>query len=84
MAEPPRLPPMVEFAPIPVWREISGIGRSKTYEELAAGNLRGVKCGRLVLIDVKHGLEWLHSLPQVVIRPRTTPRRRSTRVRKVK
>ena len=76
MAESPRLPVMPEFAPIPVWREISGMGRSKTYEELAAGNLRGVKCGRQVLIDVKHGLEYLRSLPPVQVRPRTTPRRR--------
>jgi hypothetical protein len=73
-----RLPVMPEFAPISVWRVISGMGRSRIYEELAAGNLRGVKCGRQVLIDVKHGLEWLHSLPPVVIRPRTTPSRRCT------
>jgi hypothetical protein len=78
MAEPPREPVLPEFATIPMWRELTGMGRSKTYEELGARNLRGVKCGRVVLIDVKHGLEWLRSLPPVVIRPRTTPRRRRT------
>jgi hypothetical protein len=69
---------MPEFAPIPRWREISGMGRSKTYEELAAGNLRGVKCGRQLLIDVRHGLEFLRSLPAAQIRPRTAPRRRAS------
>jgi hypothetical protein len=78
MAEPPHLPILAEFAPIPRWREISGMSRSKTYEELAAGNLRGVKCGRTVLIDVKHGLEYLRALPPVKVRPRAKPRRRST------
>jgi hypothetical protein len=78
MAEAPRLPVMPEFAPIPRWREISGMARSKTYEELAAGHLRGVKCGRQLLIDVKHGLEYMRSLPPALIRPRTTPRRHST------
>jgi hypothetical protein len=76
MAEPPRLPVMPEFATIMMWRELSGMSRSKTYEELGVGHLRGVKCGRVVLIDVRHGLEWLHSLPPAEIRPRTTPRRR--------
>jgi hypothetical protein len=77
MAEPPHLPILAEFAPIPRWREISGMSRSKTYEELGDGNLRGVKCGRQILIDVRHGLEHMRSLPQAQIRPRTTPKRRS-------
>jgi hypothetical protein len=76
MAEPPQLPILAEFAPIPRWREISGMSRSKTYEELGVGNLRGVKCGRQILIDVRHGLEYMRSLPQAQIRPRTTPKRR--------
>lgn len=53
------------------------MSRSRTYEELAAKHLRGVKYGRRVLIDVRHGLEYLRSLPAVKVRPRTTPRRRS-------
>jgi hypothetical protein len=77
MAEPPHLPILAEFAPIPRWREISGMSRSKTYEELGVGHLRGVKCGRQILIDVRHGLEYMRSLPQAEIRPRTTPKRRS-------
>jgi excisionase family DNA binding protein len=53
------------------------MSRSKTYELLAAGELRGVKSGRTVLIDVKYGLEYLRALPAVKIRPRAKPRRRS-------
>jgi hypothetical protein len=67
---------MPEFASVPVWREISGMSRSRTYEELAARNIRAVKCGRALLIDVRHGLEYVRSLPVAQIRPRATPRRR--------
>jgi hypothetical protein len=45
---------------------------------LAAKQLRAVKNGRSLLIDIPHGLKFLRSLPQAQIRPRTTPRRRST------
>ena len=57
-----------EFAPIPVWRAISGMGRSRTYEELGAGNLRAIKCGGRLLIDVRHGLAFLRALPAAEIR----------------
>lgn len=59
--------PTPEFAPMPRWCAISGMGRTRTYEELAAGNLSGVKLGTRLLINVPKGLAWLRSLPQPVI-----------------
>jgi hypothetical protein len=56
-----------KFATIRTWEEISGMGRSKTYEELGKGNLRAVKSGRSTLIDVDHGLEYLRSCPRAKI-----------------
>ena len=56
------------FAQIPVWLEISGMTRTATYQQLAAGNLRAKKCEKRTLIDVEHGLAWIRSLPNVEIR----------------
>src|SRR5215208_5967739 len=58
-----------QFAPIPGWCQISGLGRTKTYEEAGAGNLRIVKVGGRSLVDVAHGLAWLRSLPNAPIGP---------------
>jgi hypothetical protein len=55
------------FAPLPTWFSISGLKRSKTYEELKKGNLRAKKCGKSILIDVAHGLEYINSLPDAQI-----------------
>jgi len=57
------------YAGIPEWCRISGMGRSKAYEALGDGHLRAVKLGVKTLIDVRHGLTWLGSLPQATIRP---------------
>lgn len=51
------------FAPLPVWQTISGMSRSRTYELLAVGKLRAVKCGKRTLVDVEHGLAYIRSLP---------------------
>lgn len=58
-----------KYAPLPEWRVISGLGRSKSYELLGEGKLRGIKVGRRLLIDVEHGLEYLATMPAVRIRP---------------
>lgn len=58
-----------KYAPLPEWRVISGLGRSKSYELLGAGKLRGIKVGRRLLIDVEHGLEYLATMPAAHIRP---------------
>jgi hypothetical protein len=51
------------FATEPTWRAISGMSRTRTYIELAAGNLRAKKLGKRLLIDVPHGLAFLAALP---------------------
>jgi hypothetical protein len=56
------------FAPIPRWCAISGMGRTRVYEELAAGNLRAIKLGTRTLIEVEAGLAWLRSLPAATVR----------------
>jgi len=48
--------------------KISGVGRTATYVALAAGELKAVKLGRATLIDVRHGLTWLASLPPAEFR----------------
>ncbi len=58
----------VKFAPIDRWCEISGMGRTSTYQALAAGYIRAKKVGVRTLIDVNHGLSWLHSLPDAEVR----------------
>jgi hypothetical protein len=45
------------------WCEISGMGRTSTYEALRRRDLHAVKMGTRTLIDVARGLEWLDSLP---------------------
>jgi hypothetical protein len=39
------------------------------YEQIGLGNLRAVKSGRRVLVDVKAGLAWIASLPAAQIAP---------------
>ena len=59
-------------ATISDWCKLSGMGRSATYEALGRSDLRAVKLGSRVLIDVPHGLAWLDSLPPAVIRQHGT------------
>ena len=56
------------FASIVRWCDLSGMGRSSTYEALGTGHLRAIKMGAKTLIDVAHGLAWLRSLPPASIR----------------
>jgi len=57
--------PTPEFATFAMWRDLTGMSRSRAYQEIAKGNLRAVKNGRQTLIDVRHGLEWFRSLPAI-------------------
>lgn len=61
-------PTYPKYAALPEWRTISGLGRSKSYELLGDGKLRGIKVGRRLLIDVEHGLEYLATMPAARIR----------------
>jgi hypothetical protein len=59
--------PIEKFAPMNRWCLISGMGRTQSYQALAAKYLRGKKVGSRLLIDVEHGLAWLRSLPDADI-----------------
>lgn len=57
------------FAPVLRWCDISGVGRTTTYELLDIGFLKAVKLGSKTLIDVWHGLDQLSAPPAADIRP---------------
>ena len=59
--------PLPKYATIPDWCQISGLGRTVTYEWLARKILRAVKAGNRTLIDVPHGLEDMAGLPEAEI-----------------
>jgi hypothetical protein len=58
-----------KFATITRWCQISGMGRTRVYEEAGAGNIRIIKVGGRSLVDVPHGLAWMRSLPSATITP---------------
>jgi excisionase family DNA binding protein len=43
------------------------IGKTKAYEEIRAGRLRAVKCGKLTLILAEDYERWLKSLPPIEV-----------------
>ncbi len=47
---------------IPEFCRAAGIGRSRAYEEIRAGRLRIVKCGRRTLIPAGALQQWLEAL----------------------
>lgn len=57
-----------KFAQLPTWLALSGMNRSATYLALGRGDLKAVKAGKTLLIDVEAGLAWLRSLPPARIR----------------
>jgi hypothetical protein len=65
----PSLMPQAEakWAPINRWCEISGMGRTSTYQRIAAGHLRAIKLGTRLLIDVDHGLKFMARQPAATI-----------------
>lgn len=46
----------------------SGMGRTRVYGLIGAGDLRAIKVGRRTLIDVEAANEWLNNQPVVNIR----------------
>ncbi len=54
----------IQFATVKRWCEMTGMGRSTTFEALRAGKLHAVKQGRITLIDVQKGLSYMRSLPK--------------------
>ncbi|RFC67413.1 DNA-binding protein [Mesorhizobium denitrificans] len=60
LAEPIRLITAADF------RETANIGKTKFYEEVAAGRLRVRKVGRKTLIDARDAIAWRDALPSNV------------------
>jgi hypothetical protein len=58
-----------QYGTLSKWGEISGMGRTRTYEEAGKGNLRLIKVGGRTLVDIPHGLAWMRTLPSAQIRP---------------
>jgi excisionase family DNA binding protein len=52
-----------KYGPFDTWQKITGLGRSKTYEMLQSGELRGIMVGRRLLIDIEAGLAALAAMP---------------------
>jgi hypothetical protein len=50
---------------IPAFCERYGLGRTKAYEELKSGRLRGRKIGKRTIITEDDAEEWLRHLPTV-------------------
>lgn len=65
-----------KYTPVAGWCDLTGTGRSWTYEALGRGDLRAIKLGKKTLIDVDHGLAYLASMPEAKI----TTRRRAARL----
>lgn len=51
-----------EFYKVSEIIEITGLGRTKVYEEINSGSLKAKKCGTRTLIPVKSFLEWKNNL----------------------
>lgn len=50
---------------IPDWRKATGLGLTKTYELIAAGDIEAVKVGARTLIVVASARTWLERLPRL-------------------
>ena len=79
-ADPPNLDNPSRDAAWPTvsgWCRLSSMCISATYESLSRGDLRAKKLGTRTLIDVRHGLAWIESQPDVEIKWKRAPRRSS-------
>ena len=65
-----------KFATVKTWMALSGMSERNTYCRLASGDLRGVKIGRAMVIDVDAGMAWLRSCPPAKIKPPPPDKRR--------
>lgn len=59
--------PYPAFATIAGWQRLSGMSRSRTYELLAAGDLKAIKLRSRTLVDVEAGLAWMRTLPAAIV-----------------
>jgi excisionase family DNA binding protein len=57
------LPQLLTISEFCVWARI---GRTKTYELIASGELTAIKIGRRTLIRFDHAAHWLETQPQAL------------------
>lgn len=63
------------FVSIATWFAISGMNRSSTYDALNRGDMRGIKLGHRLLIEVEPSLAWLRSLSAYTPQKTSVPQR---------
>jgi hypothetical protein len=59
---------VVGYMTIAKFSEETGLSRTRVYVALGAGDLKAVKLGKRVLIDIAHAAKWLASQPPAEIR----------------
>jgi hypothetical protein len=59
-----------KFASMQVWCALSGVSERASYDHIARGDLRAVRLGGALLVDVENGLAWIRTLPPPVIKGR--------------
>jgi excisionase family DNA binding protein len=64
---------------IPAFCSATGLGRSRVYELLAAGELKAVRCGGRTLIAADEAKRFIKSLPPAELELPTSLRRGATR-----
>lgn len=67
MATPPTPSQYPAYETILQWQARTGMSRDGVYKALSRGDLRAVKLGKRVLLDVPHGLAWMATLPTAKI-----------------
>ena len=65
-AKPPAQKPTTVASSVPDTADDVGVGRSRLYDEIAAGRLKARKVGARTIILHSDRDEWLASLPEVV------------------
>jgi excisionase family DNA binding protein len=68
-------PPGKAYATIPQTCERYGVGRSSLYREIGRGNIRAVKMGRRVLVEIASADAFFAALPPANIRRDARDRR---------
>jgi hypothetical protein len=55
------------WGPIETWCWVAGMSRKRTYELLGLGHLRAKRLGGRTIIDIRGGMQYMQSLPDVLI-----------------
>jgi hypothetical protein len=58
------------FGPIETWCWVSGMSRDRTYDLIGLGHLKAKRVGGRAFIDIRRGMAYIQSLPDVIIHPR--------------